>query len=206
MSDDAVTVRASGVDERPPDLAVVVFEVRASAEEPSVARAETDERTRTLFETLDEWGVPDEDVGTVAYRLHEPRPGSQGTESEDGYVASHQVRVEATDVEAVGPLVTACVDASEAGVSGLDHDLTGDSRREARRAALDDAMSVAREQATTLAAAAERPLGGVRSVETTEPHGVRTESGRVDTGEVVTDVRPGPVETTATVEVVFELE
>ena len=205
---DTVTVTVDGRDERAPDLASVDFHVRSTDPDIGTAREATDRRTEVLFETLADHGVPEGATSTADYRVSRERDHSQHPPVEGDYVVTHRVHVESTDLDDVGDLLADCVDDAAAGLSSLSYTLREATEREAKSAALTDAMALARDRAATLAAAEERSVGAVESVtagdaSATEP---RTVEAAQESGTTRTAPRPGPVETTVTVTVAYALE
>ncbi|MFC5972327.1 SIMPL domain-containing protein [Halomarina salina] len=205
---DTVTVTVDGRDERAPDLASVDLRVRSTDPDVGTARAATDRRSEVLFETLADHQVPEEATNTTNYRVSRERDHTQRPPVEGDYVVTHHVHVESADLDDVGDLLADCIDDAEAGLSSLSYTLREATEREAKSAALTDAMALARDRAATLAAAEVRSVGAVQSVTAGDASAteVRTVEAAQESGTTRVGPRPGPVETTVTVTVTYALE
>ncbi|MFD1514605.1 SIMPL domain-containing protein [Halomarina rubra] len=204
---DTVTVTVDGRDERAPDVAVAVLLVRTADADLTTAREGTDRRTERLFEILADRGVPDDAVQTANYRVTRERDHSERPPVPGDYVVTHRVVVETPALDGVGDLLADCIDGAATELSSLTYSLLTPTEREARVAALDDAMAVARTHAEALAAAEQRSVGAVESVTAGDPETVepRTVEAAQESGTTRVGPRPGPVETTVSVTVSYEL-
>ncbi|MWG34053.1 SIMPL domain-containing protein [Halomarina oriensis] len=209
---DTISVTGSGTDRRKPDRAQVEFQVNEHAADRATARAATDRRSAALFETFADHGVAEEAFHSAAYTVNRQRPGPNDTHDER-FTVTHVVRVETSDLDGLGDLLTAAVDRADAGVSSVRHTLDDATRDDARDDALTRAAADAERQAETLAAATDRSLGAVESMTTQSGPSPRGEAlgASFDTGggsgsRPAADPRPGPVETNAQVTVTYALE
>jgi uncharacterized protein YggE len=207
---NTVTVTGGGTDRRPPNRVLVDFEVSEQSDDRATARAATDDRTAELFATFEDHGLPDEAFHSVNYAVTRRRPGPNAPPGET-FLVVHRIRVDTTDLDGLGRLLTAAVDRADTGVAATRYTLDETTGRDASDEALTRAVADAERQARTLATGANRSLGPVETMTTDTGRTARGEGLAVDTGggperQSVADPRPGPVRTTATVTVTYTLE
>lgn len=204
---ETITVTGSGTDQREPNRVLVDFQIDEHADDRATARAETDRRSAALFETFVDHGIADASFHSKAYTVTRRRSGPNDTHDE-GFAVVHAIRVDTTDLDGLGDLLTAAVDRADAGVSSVRYTLDDTTGDDALDEALRRAAADAERQARTLAAATDRSLGPVQSMTTDSGRHARGES--FDTAgsdsRPAADPRPGPVRTGGTVTVTYALE
>jgi uncharacterized protein YggE len=204
-----IVTTATGRAEGEPDRVEVRAEVKTRADDPESARDEATSRSDAVRTALAELGLPDDAVGTADFdvrcRRRPPQEGAEGIE----YVANYTYQVEVADVDDVGSVVDAAIDAGATGIDDVGFSITGEHRRALRAAALEDAMASARHQATVLADAEGLSITGVVSVETRDVGGPRRRhvaaEQSADEG-APTSFEPGPVTATGSVEATYTAE
>ena len=200
-----VTVGASASVEAAPDLAVVRVAVETTAESAEAARATVAADAERMRAALREAGVPDENVSTAAFDIYPQYDHDGETRELVGYRAVHAYRIEVAPDRA-GEVIDVAVGSGATSVAGVSFVLSDTARQELRGEALTAAMGNARADAETVAAAADRSLGEVRTVSTSNGGGVPVAyaEARADAGGS-TVVEPGTVQVRASVTVVYEL-
>lgn len=203
-----ITVSASGTAEAEPDRAVVRVSVEATADDPTVARRRVAENASAMREALTSLGLAEEAVRTVGFDIYEDRvrPPTPEEPPREVYRARHTVAIDVDDTDAVGEVIDAAVEHGATSVHGVEFTLAEDTRRELRRAAIEEAMGDARARADAVAAGGDVAVTGV--------HAVRT--GGLDRGRPIpvlqgadggagrgTAIESGPVSVTATVTVTY---
>jgi len=199
-----VSVGADATVERAPDEATVTVAAVGRGETAAAARNNVSGDADAVQSALDDEGA------TVTSSRFSVRPeydyGEDGRE-EVGYVAVHTVEAETSDVESVGTLVDAAVDNGADRVEGITYGLSDETRADAREAALTTAMDRARGDATTLASAESRSVGAAVTISTSDSGQpiVRAEyETAADSGQ--TNISPGPVTVSVSVQVTYELQ
>ena len=138
----------------PPDLAVLTAAVETTSESARAASATNAEKTSEVVEAVKEILREDDSIRTTNFSLqprYAPRrPGAQAPPEITGYVARNEVRVEMRDLELVGRIIDAAIEAGANRASSLRF-LRED--RTPLHEALAKAGTEARAQAESIAAA-----------------------------------------------------
>ena len=142
-----------------PDRATLVLAVETRA--PSATQAaQTNARTqRMVLDTLRAIGIAPSQIGTAGYTVqpnYEPAPGGRGMER-NGFVANNSITVRLTQLDRVGAVIDAALARGATNVGTLTFDASNTA--DARRAALADAATQAKQEAMTLAKALGGTLG-----------------------------------------------
>lgn len=209
-TDRTITVGATGTAEAPPDKAIVRVAVEARSTDPGTARSQVAENVTRIREELIAIGIDESNIRTEDFRIsedHYRRPPREDTD-EQRYVARHRLIVEVTDVNQVGTVIDTAVDSGSAQIHDVQFTLADETRIELRNAALEDAMSQAREQATTIAVTENLSITSVHTVSTQDIHIPRrhVEFAAADGGGgASTELTSGPVEVTASVTVTYNM-
>ena len=202
------TVTASGAGEQsaPPDEAEMSFGAVARSENADDALREATETAKGIIAAVMKAGVDDKDVQTQNLSVYPEyrEPADSKTLEITGYTANASVRVTIRNVDDVGGVISAAVDAGANDIGGPSFTISDDS--DARDAAIQKAMDDARRRAETMAKAAGKNLGAIISVSET---GVNVPvyyaaERTADAGGVA--IEPGTLDVTANVAVVFELK
>jgi uncharacterized protein YggE len=140
-----------------PDVAVVALGVQTEAEEAAAALSENSEKMQNLMDVLQEADVADEDIQTRMVRLqprYEDKPDAEGQHQLVGYIASNVVEVRLRNLETVGEILDAAVQAGGNRIDSVRFEISdpGTYLDQAREAAWNDAQHKA-EQLATLAGA-----------------------------------------------------
>lgn len=213
--EQTVTVSAVGRVAREPDRAVLLLAVESFATTAREAAAANARKMDALLAALRRLGLGEDDVRTVSYQLnpeYEFSPAEPRRQPEQrlvGYRAVNTVSVTIDEVDRVGAVIDAAVDAGADRVTGLSFQLRDPEA--ARREALREAVAKANAEAEALAAALGRRLGPALTVTTggrfPPPIPVAYDM-RVRAAEmaVPTPIEPGTLDVEAAVTVVYRLE
>jgi hypothetical protein len=202
-----ITVSASGSAETDPDEAVLRLAVTVTAPDATTARNQVAENVSAIKAALADLGIEESAIRTTDYRIYRddhPRPTEKGEEVAPVYRARHTLRVEVADVDSVGQVLDAAVDAGATDIQDVQFTLAEDTRDDLRDQALTAAMERARSQADTLASSADLTVVGVSDVSTVDFDRpvVRYETAMAASGGD-TEISTGPVSVTAQVTVVY---
>ena len=198
----SITVDATGEASATPDRAVIHLAVRAEGETPSAVRDELVSGAEDLRAALDELGVEYE---TVAYSVDERyRPPEQS--GGPTYEGVHRFEVTLDDPNATGSVVDAAADA-DASVDRVRLTLSDEKREELRTEAIQNAMDDARQQADTIAAAADLSVTSVLTVDAAQSDYspvAYEQASAADSGSASTTIDSGDVSVTYDVQVSYE--
>lgn len=202
-----IQVSASGEATTQPDLGMLRVGVEATADDPTTARSRVADNISQVRAALEEMGIDTEQVRTVDYNLwedREPRHVEKRSE-ETRYRVRHVLLIEVKDIDRLGSVIDATVDAGVTNIHDVRYTLSEETRRELRQDALADAMTNARGQADTLADQADLQVTGVWSVSTQDVSypGPRYETAAAHGDGGGTSIETGPVTVTASVNVQY---
>jgi len=202
-----IQVSASGQATAQPDLGMLRVGVRATADDPTTARTRVANNISQVRSALEEMGIDAEQIRTVDYNLWEDREPRrmEGKSDETHYRARHVLLIEVQDIDQLGSVIDATVDAGVTNIHDVRYTLSEETRRELRQEALADAMDNARGQADTLAEQADLRVTGVWSVSTHDVSfpGPRYETAVANGGHGGTSIDTGPVTVSASVSVQY---
>jgi uncharacterized protein YggE len=166
----AITVVGQGSVHIEPDVARVSIGVETMAETVGEAVDENGVKMDALLAALVEAGVAEKDIQTMNYSVHlerypEPMPRVSGTESEEPqpqYRVSNMVNVTIRDLDSVGVVLDAVIEAGANNIWGVNFSLEDSTAAEAdaRAKAVDDAQA----RAESLAELGGVELGPVMSI------------------------------------------
>ncbi|MBX0322978.1 SIMPL domain-containing protein [Halomicroarcula sp. F13] len=199
-----VSVSADATVERAPDRATVTVAAVGRGETAAAARDNLTGDAAAVQQALEDAGA---NVTSSRFSIHPEYERTEKGREQVGYVAVHTVEAETGDVDSVGTLVDAAVDAGADRVDGIRYELSEATRQDAREDALTTAMERARADAETVAAAEGRSVDGVATIQTSDSgrYVVRAETAFAADAGGSTTISPGPVTVDATVQVTYEL-
>ena len=158
-----ITVIGRGEAFGQPDEANVYVGVDTFAEEVATATTENEATIQAILATLQEQGIAVEDIQTSNYNLWaEQIYGDRGPEGIAGYRVSNQVQVVIRNIEQVGDVLTAVIEAGANNIYGVNFSVADPAALEAE--AREQAIINAGERAESLAELNGVLLGDVVSV------------------------------------------
>ena len=210
---ETIAVTASASVMITPDKATVSFGVSTQETTAALAQSKNSETVAAVVAALRERGVEEKSIRTSYYNLYPMIDYSDdGEQRVIGYRVQTTLSVQDQDIEALGELLAACVDAGVNNVDSIrffcsDYD-------KAYREALDKAVAASKIKAETLASAAGRKAGAVVSItEGWENNAARYSSSDMNMtyfaeakAAAGPSFQPGETEITASVTVVYGLE
>jgi hypothetical protein len=200
-SDTTITVSGYGEVTADADLAVVGLSVAATAETADAAREQVATDTERMRTALRDAGVADDAVTTASFRISPQYDNVQDRRERTGYEAVHAFRVE-TAPDRAGTIVDVAVSNGASRVDGVQFTLTDETRESLRAEALTRAVTAARADAETIAAAENLSVEGLHTATTSDgptpirPMVERSVDSAADPGTVL---EPGPVTVSASV-------
>jgi uncharacterized protein YggE len=203
-----ITVNGTGVITLSPDLARISIGVQTQDADANRAVADNSDQAQEVVDTLLDFGIEQEDIRTTDFSIF-PRQDfdREGQPLEISYVVNNTVRVTVRDLEQVGGVLDAVVQAGANNITGIQFDVADNSAAQAD--ALQAAVLNARARAEALAEAAEVELGQVQSINSFVGGGPAPFVSRsFDVAEAAMDVpiSPGQMDITVEVTVVYEIQ
>ena len=204
-----ITVSGSGSVSAAPDEVVVRLGVETMAETASEALSDNSQQMEAVIAALRDAGIPSENIQTQTVQLrarYETPPRETGPAEEReliGYVATNVVEARSDDLDVIGELLDAAVQAGANRIEGIRFEVSdpGEFLDQAREAAWEDAQ----EKADQLASLAGDDLGDVLSIDesTTVPRPVGL-GGAVER-EAAVPIEPGAEDIQVNLQVTWSL-
>jgi uncharacterized protein YggE len=167
-----ITVSAHGDTSARPDRVRIALGVQTTARTAGLAVEQNARLQSAVLDTLRALGIPAAQLRTIGYSLYPERAPDRGTGEPaaiTGYTASNTVQVDLKRVDLVGSVIDASVGRGANGVSSLEFYIA--DPEPLHRAALAEAVRIARSSADAIAHAAGGRLG--RLLEIAAGTGVR---------------------------------
>ena len=149
-----------------PDRARLEVSVQTRGATAAAAGSENARKQQAVLDALKKMGFAAEQLSTVNYNLYPEMQYDQRTQQSrvSGYVATNTVRVEIRDIGMIGKAIDGSLDAGANMISSLSFYASNSDA--ARRAALADAVSRARDDADAIARAAGGSVGALLEIST----------------------------------------
>lgn len=202
-----ITVTGSGQVFLSPDIANISIGVHTEAEDAEAAVADNNAQTQSVVQMLEDMGVDTADIQTANFSIY-PRQDfdDQGRVRDITYVVENSVRVTVRDLDNIGELLNAVVESGANNIFGIQFDVEDrvSALSDARKAAVDNARSVAQE----MAQAAGVELGPLHSITVfgSAPTQVFEERALAADGAGAVPISPGQLSLTVEVNVVYEIQ
>lgn len=206
-SDRTITVSASGEVETDPDKATVSVGLESRGDAAEDVTDDLAARAEQLRGTFSDLEIPDENVEEGRYDV---RPVSNREGSVEEFRGTHSFDITIDDVDRVGEVIDAAVEAGADDVGRVNFTLQDETRDELRKDAIDDALANADEEAEHVADNRGVELTGTTSVTTSDVdvQPVRYDAASEaleadDAGTARTEIDADPVSVTASATVVY---
>jgi uncharacterized protein YggE len=159
-----ITVVGEGKVTLEPDIATVTIGVETVTDTVKAASDENNTQVQAVLAALSEQGIADKDMQTSGFSIYAERFGPDGPvqDSDVRYHVTNNVVVTVRNLDNVGTVLDAAIEAGANNIYGIQFDLDDPSAAEsdARSAAIADAQT----KASELAKLAGVPLGQIVSV------------------------------------------
>jgi uncharacterized protein YggE len=206
-----LTVGGHGVVSAAPDRAVLRLGAVAQAAKASEAQNQVNQVVQNIIKGIKSLGVADKNIATIdlsiypVYENQPPEPQGQTTQPViRGYRASNIIRVEIENLESLGGVIDAGLDAGANRIEGLSFDLKDDG--ESRAQALRQATEEADAKADAIARAMGVEIVGIKQI---SEAGISLVRPQMDSGPVfsaraaATPVQAGQVRVEASLTVSY---
>ena len=204
----SITVNGRGTVTIAPDSASIVVGVDVTGDTLVGAQQDSAERMTTVLETLNDAGIPDDQIQTVDYRINviNEYDDNGRLKGVSGYQVSNQVQVTTDDLEGLGALIDDLV-ASGANTIYSINFFTSDATA-AMSQARAMAVADARAKAGELAAAAQLTLGDVLTITETSVVGgpvAKAQAEAFDSANASTPIQSGSLQIVIDVTISFAI-
>ncbi len=158
-----IVVNGSGEVKTVPDSATISFNITTKEKEATAAQAKNEEIVKLVIETMLSDGISEKDMKTAGLSLYEQYDYGKSEPVLTGYEASSRIELTIRDVENIGSIIADALAAGVTNYDGLSFSATDTDRayEKALAAAVEDAQG----KASAIAAAAERELVGILTIE-----------------------------------------
>lgn len=160
----AITVVGEGKVTLKPDIARVTIGVETVTNTVKAASDQNSEIVNNVLAALKEQGIDEKDMQTSGFSIYAERFGPEGplADSDVRYHVTNNVNVTVRDLDNLGTILDAAIDAGANNINGIDFAIANPSASEsdARSAALEDAKA----KATDLAKLSGLTLGPIVSI------------------------------------------
>lgn len=192
-----------------PDIATISVGVRSEEKDAAEAVASNNAQAKRISQALVAKGVDEKDIQTSSFSIYpQQQYDDQGNLVGTTYVVENTVYVTVRDLDQLGELLDAVVQAGANNIYGIQFDVEDreSALTEARQKAVDNAEA----QAQELAQAAGVTLGELQTISTYSSGPVPVFEGKgggaVDAAASTVPISPGQLSVTADVSVVYAIE
>lgn len=204
-----VTVTGSGKTTLTPDLAYISIGVHTENKDATEAVASNNSQSQKVADALKSFKIDAKDIQTTNFSIY-PRQEYDPTGKPLGitFVVDNTVYVTLRDIDQVGEVLDAAVQAGANSINGIQFDVA--DRTEALSLARQAAVADARVQAEELADAAGVTLGPVQTITSysSYPVPIEAKSGAImmDAAAVSVPISPGQMILTVDVNIVYQIQ
>lgn len=200
-----ISVSGTGQVYLTPDMATISIGVHTEDKEAARAVEENNRRASEVIRTVRQFGIDSQDVRTTNFSISPTYDyGPNGERRGVYYVVENTVLVTVRDLDVIGDLLDAVVQAGSNQVYGIQFDVS--DRAAALAEARQQAVADARTQAEQLASAAGVQLGQVLNITAAVSGGPGPVYRMAAVAEnAAVPVEPGQVSLTVSVQMVFEI-
>jgi uncharacterized protein len=203
----SITVVGSGKVSISPDIARVQIGVETMRKSVQEASAENRTTLDAVIEALLDQGIAENDIQTSGFSVFAERYGPEGPLADDdvNYRVSNSVRIVVRDLDTVGQVLDAAIDAGANNIYGVEFALDDVSAIESEVRA--EAVADAQERAADLAELNGVQVGRVLSISEIVAGGFfpSFDARAMGLGGGGTGISPGELDVTLQLQVVYEL-
>lgn len=204
---DTISVSGRAEMEVMPDLAILYVRIETLAPTAKESQEQNADITDDVKKALSSADM----IETQQYNIWEQFDYYQGKRTSKGFATTHVLKVTA-DVDDAGKLLDSAVDAGANRIDRISFELSDDLQADIREQVLEKSAENAKDKADILADATDSSVGKVISISESnyffQPYDYypRAEMLGIAEDKAETEISPSEVTTSATVNVVYELE
>jgi uncharacterized protein YggE len=203
-----ITVAGSGEAFLAPDIATISIGVRTEDADPAQAMEANNAQAQEIADALREMGVEATDIQTSSFNIYPNQQFDEtGSPTSTTYVVENTVSVTVRDLDNLGELLGASVEAGANQIYGIT--FNAEDQEEARGEARQAAVEAARAKAEALAEAAGVSLGELQSISEVSGFPQPLFEGRGGAAleqAAAVPISPGQLTVTVEVSLVFAIE
>ena len=204
-----LSINGSGTVTLKPDIAYINIGVQTEGKSAKEAVASNNQQSQKLFDALTSAGIAEKDIQTSNFSIY-PRQEYDNQGQPTGvvtYVVDNTVNVTVRNLEEIGTILDAAVQAGANNIYGIQFDV--ENREAAQQQAMTLAMDNAKERAEVLAKAAGVELGAVQTIQTylggSSPVPYQKTVMAADSVSSSVPVSPGEMQIMVDVSIVYEI-
>lgn len=207
-----ITVTGQGRSTAAPDMATETFTIATDADSAAAATSDNNTRYNRFLKAVEGLGVAHADIRTTGFNVSynpppQPQPGQMPPSPPQryGYFVNRSIEVTLHNLTLVGKVIDGAVASGVTDIGGVSYGIS--DRRGQFQRALRDAVSDARSQADSMAAAAGLHVVRVKSMGQGYPQVFQprmTADVYKAAAPAPTEIEPSNVEVTATVTITYE--
>jgi uncharacterized protein YggE len=204
-----LSVAGSGKTYLTPDIAYISIGVHTENADAAEAIASNTAQSQKVAQALRSFGIDASDIQTNNFSVYPRQDYDQNGKPTDlVFVVDNTVYVTVRDVDQVGDVIDAAVQAGANTISGIQFDV--EDKSEAMSQAREAAMADARRQAEELASAAGVTLGPVQTISSYNsypiPYMDRAGGVAMEAAAASVPISPGQMTITVDVNVTYEIQ
>jgi uncharacterized protein YggE len=163
---NTLTVQGESQFEVAPDLAKIQFAIETRSTTAQDAQLRNRQVQDEIKQALNRVGVSSSDVETTNYNVQRwyEWDYKENKQIDKGYIVSNNFVVKTTDLQKVGDILDAGVQAGANRVDSISFELSDEKSRQVKQEALRNAATNARDKAVALAEGSGVRLGAVKSI------------------------------------------
>ncbi len=196
-----------------PDIVSVYINIETLDKSADDSKNANSDITDKVIRELKYLGFRESEIETIYFNIYEDFSWENGRQESKGYKTVNQLKIKIADNDLIGKVIDASVD-SGALINGVNFELSSDKENTLKAQVLEKATADARTQAEAIAKGAGKKLGSLVSVSNNAPSYypyvayARAEGVTADAAEakrVATQVNPGEIKVSASVQAVYSL-
>ena len=202
-----LSVNGTGSVDLVPDVAYIYIGVHTEDANVATAVAANNDNAQAVISALKRLGVEDKDIRTSNFSIYpQQQYDKDGQLTGTVYVVDNTVYVTVRDLEKLGNLLEAGINAGANSINGITFDVLDKTQAVAQ--ARDAAVTAARQQAEQLAEATGVTLGDIQTISYYDnvPTPYTANGGKGGGGVMSVPVSAGQMQVTSTVTIIYELK
>ena len=210
FTDNTLYVSGSAVASDNPDKVTIHFSVDTQDNSALVSQQQNAQITSAVRSALVAKGIASDSIETTGYRLYQVREYDPDYRRyiNQGFKTSHSMKVELSDISRAGEIIDAAVSGGATTMNSVSFGLSDSKLEQLRLSALEAAAEDARKRADSIADGLGVSITRVMSASEGYSYTPVVRSYAMDVaaeGAASTEITPGDISVTSTVNVVFEI-
>jgi uncharacterized protein YggE len=211
LTDNTLYVSGSAVASDNPDKVTIYFSVETQDNSALVSQQQNAQITSAVRSALVAKGIASDSIETTGYSLYQAREYDPDYRKyiNQGFKTTHSMKVELSDISRAGEIIDAAVSGGATTVDSVSFGLSDSKLEQLRLSALETAAENARKSADSIADGLGVSIKRVMSASEGYSYTPVTRTYAMEDvasgGAASTEITPGDISVTSTVNVVFEI-